>query len=804
MAYFSGRVVTVIFDNPENDFYIIRVAIDEGEAEKDVVTDLFGMAEDFGVAEPTQIIARGNFPGMAIHPGTWVGFEGKWTTHAKHGRQVQVSRAPVVREWTTEVAVSMLISEGVGDRSAREAAKVHGEDFIAVLDAGDEVGLCKAEGVTPFIAAHMTSNWRRIRAYHKTLGFIARAGIPQKITGMIWATFGDDAEEVLTTNPWALVRIRGVKFSQADEVAKNLGLPLDHPNRIRGAVLHASKASRGMGHLYLGSGDIIEEVQALIGSDVDRRKIAENLKALHKEGLIRIDRKTRQGLTAIYQPWLYTVEEESARLLQERVMNAAIDDPDHVKWYGHQLGTTGKKSEAVYAANPKDIHALAQAALADLTSTGKIQLSPDQLQGALNALVEPVSILTGLPGTGKTTTLRMVVRALQNSEVPFLLIAPTGIASKRMQEMTGAPAQTIHRAFGAKGFKDDSEERKATYHGIVGESSADMTSKSDGSIETWGGEDDKHPAEVVICDESSMVDQHLLYRILTCTKPTARLVFVGDSAQLPSVGPGNVLREMIKSNLFPTVNLTTIFRQHDLSDIVVAAHDIFRGTVPQVGSTSDSDFLLLPKHAEDKILSILIKVATKFYHDRREFQVISPRHKGTLGVTNLNARLREVINPKQPGLAEMRIGGDVLREGDRVMVVRNDYELGVFNGDVGKVVKIKRVDRTIEIKVHGMPPLFVEVPFRKASQMLRLAYCQTVHKCQGQEYDNIVFPMIRQFGHQLQRNLLYTAITRAKKKVILVGHRDALVKAVENSKVDARNTLFFDRLSRWFHGETDE
>lgn len=798
--YFSGRVHTVIFDNPANDFYVLRMVLDEEE--KAEGGNVFGFDDEPASAfSSKQVVARGNVPGMTVSEGSWFGFEGKWVNHPQHGRQISINRAPVIREWTAQVAISMLIAEGCGERTLRAAYKALDAQFVPALDNGDEPLLCKGKGVTPAIASHMVSNWRRIKAYHRTLGFLNRAGIPTKISGKIWSTFGDDAEEVLTENPWALVQIRGITFSQADEVARKLGLSMDHPNRIRGAVLHASKASLGMGHLYIGSGDIVAEVKALIG-DVDPKSIAKHLGGLHKEKLLKIDRKTRPGLTAIYQPWLHEVEKQSAEMLYHRVQDATLDDEDLIRQYAQALGTIGKKAEAVWKDSPQDIRSIARASLEDLAVTSHITLSPDQLEGALNALTEPVSVLTGLPGTGKTTTLRMVVQALTNAEVSFLLIAPTGIASKRMNEMTGAPAYTIHRAFKAKGFKGDDEERKATYHGVVGESEG--LSDKDGSLEEWGAEGEVHPADVIICDESSMVDQHLLYRILECTKPSARLVFVGDDAQLPSVGPGNVLREMIRSNLFPTVNLTTIFRQDNLSDIVVAAHDIFKGMVPEVRSDTSSDFMLLPKVSEDEILSIIMKLAAKLYGDRKQFQVISPRHKGTLGVTNLNARLREVINPKQSGLGEMRIGSETLREGDRVMVIRNDYKLEVFNGDVGKVVKLHRLDKKIEVKIHGAEPLLVKIPFEKAGSMLRLAYCQTVHKCQGQEYEHIIFPVVRQFRHQLQRNLLYTAITRAKKKVILVGHRDALVTAVQNTKVGERNTLFFDRLDAAFNSHMEE
>ena len=268
--------------------------------------------------------------------------------------------------------------------------------------------------------------------------------------------------------------------------------------------------------------------------------------------------------------------------------------------------------------------------------------------------------------------------------------------------------------------------------GVTGESSDEAG--SDGSAEEWGYTPDKpHPAEVIIIDESSMVDQHLLYRVLSCTKPTARIVFVGDAAQLPSVGPGNVLRDLISASVFPTVNLTEIYRQEDTSDIVLAAHATHNGEIPKVGSGKGSDFVLLSRKTDDEVLETVTDIAEKLYAKRVLFQVMSPRHKGTLGVTNLNANLRELLNPKQPGLSEMRLGSEVVREGDRVMVVKNSYKLGIFNGDMGKVAQLDRGAKEVVIKIHGSPPQYVRIKFGDAPRYIRLAYPTTVHKMQGQE-----------------------------------------------------------------------
>jgi hypothetical protein len=390
-----------------------------------------------------------------------------------------------------------------------------------------------------------------------------------------------------------------------------------------------------------------------------------------------------------------------------------------------------------------------------------------------------------------TTLLRVVVKVLQDAGVSFLLVAPTGIAAKRITSVTGAEASTIHRAFGARGARNE-DGRESTYAGIVGDAVA--TVDADGSDEYWSFSTMRpHPARVVVVDESSMMDQHLLFRLLSCTVSGCRLVFVGDAAQLPSVGPGNVLRDLVSSEKFPVVDLREIFRQDEASDIVIAAHAINSGSVPTFEEGS-RDFTFVEVRDEARVLETIIATVEKLYARRANFQVLSPRHKGILGVTNMNLRIRELLNPKTPGLREMRLGSETVREGDRVMVSKNNYRYEIFNGDVGKVTRLDERSKTVSVKIHGPPVMQVQMPFRDAPEHLRLAYCVTIHKSQGQEYDVILMPWVGGFHFQLQRNLIYTAITRARKKVILVGHPEALKKAVQNNKIDARNTLFPGRL----------
>lgn len=774
VEYFSGRVSAIIFENESQGFYILKMVLD---GRTDVVS------------------VKGTVLGITVEVGGWFGFDGEWTTHEQHGRQITIHKAPVVQEWTPEVVASVLSANGVGERIANHIRTHFGQRMVDVLDKYDADLLAEVPGLTPVAAIHVIERWKVAKAYFRTLEFLSNAGVPRRQVSQVWALFGDDAEEVLSRNPWALIRIDGITFAQADEVAARLRLDRKCSARVEGAVRFACKTKKGLGHLYLTSGEIFAEAEALLGGDVTHAEVAQAIGSLHKQKHLFVDGVTRPGLKAIYEPWLYKVEKDGSELLVNRVNAARLDrDPDVLLRHVKSFGSAGSNAASAVIDHPADLRGAAAAALLDWSLGSQVNLSGKQLDGVVNALVEPVSIVTGLPGTGKSTSLKAVVSILKDAGVPFLLVAPTGIAAKRITAVTGAPAATIHRAFGAVGWNKGTE-REATYVGITGTSSTNIEG-SDGSGEEWECTSVPHAADVVIVDEASMVDQHLLYRILTCTKPTTRLVFIGDAQQLPSVGPGNVLRDMIASGLFPTVALTEIFRQADTSKIVVAAHAISRGDVPPMESDMNGEFVLLPAKSEEQVLAIVMKLSTRLYAQRVNFQVMSPRHSGVVGVTNLNAKLREPLNPKKDGLLEMRLGSETIREDDRVMVVRNNYEKEIFNGDVGKVQRLDKKAKLVEIKVHGPPIQYVQIAFKEAADYLRLAYCTTVHKMQGQEADIIILPLVTGFSLQLQRNLLYTAITRARKKVYIVGHHDAFVRAIANNRQDDRNTLFLDRLCK--------
>jgi exodeoxyribonuclease V alpha subunit len=762
---YTGRVSSVVYSN--GDFRVLRMVLDGGK-------------------HALPVMVKGNFRAQSVVVGSWVSFEAKWEEDARYGKQLSVTKSPTeVPTWTTDTALSALSGNGVGADVCQKLRSTFGDGLVEVLDSdGDQL----ADLFDEFTVVFVSSRWRSLRLYLNAMHFLIEAGVPQATLSKVWSTFDVDVEAVITTDPWALVRIDGIDFQQADEVAQRLGVSLDNPGRIRGAVFNAVESCQQEGHLYASVPHIIGAVTRFIPTlGEDYKAIANAIAELGKEEVIIIDRDTRAGTTAVYTPEVYRMSNVVAGRLVGRL--SGFSDKDE-KALNKALRTVGPKAKALSGDTPID--RVAQAALDDWTHGTKISLTDVQRSAAARALACPVSVLTGLPGTGKTTTLKAVVSVLREAHIKFALCAPTGIAAKRMSSLANAPASTIHRAFGAQDIRFD-DDREATYAGIVGERKGAPTA-SDTSAKWKYDVDKPHPAQVVIIDECSMMDLHLLYRVLVGTSESCRLVFVGDPEQLPSVGAGDVLRDLAKSAVFPVTRLTEIFRQSEASGIVIAAHAIHNGQTP---AHDGKDFIFIPENSDEAIADKVLQLAESLYRRRSNFQTLSPRHGGEIGVTNLNHKIRVRLNPGAPGLSEIRLGKSVVREDDRVMVIRNNYDLDVYNGDTGKVARIDRKAREVEVKIHGpegTPPRHVRFAFSAASRHLRLAYVQTVHKCQGSEYDVIVMPMSPSFGRQLQRNLFYTAVTRARSKVILVGSMAAVGLAVANDKADKRHTLLSDRI----------
>jgi exodeoxyribonuclease V alpha subunit len=765
--HFSGRVINVVYSN--EDFRILKVDLDGSD-----------------VQAPASV--KGSFRAQNVSVGSWLSFEGRWTNDPKYGRQITVVRSPVsVPQWDTPRALSALSGNGVGPSDRNKLRNHFGNDLVAALEAGEEA--LKHAGLSEFSAVFVASRWRNLRLHLDTMRFLTDVGIPNHRIGKVWALFDRDSQRSISEDPWVLVRVEGITFEQADTVARRLGTQIEgNPHRTRGAILAALQGCRSEGHLYLDLPDIIDHVRRH-DTDTDMEGILRILDETAEAELITIDRETVPGSTLVYEPAVHQMCVDVVEQLHSR-----REAPPPRGLSDRLLSALGNPVEG-----DPDLDTVVDAVVEEWSKTSPFALTEHQLGAVRGAFVNPVSILTGLPGTGKTTTLKAVVSILRDAGIRFLLCAPTGIAAKRMSALAKAPASTIHRAFGAEGmtFADD---RQVTYAGIVGESGGGP-SKNDHAAQWKYNRSSPHPADVVIVDETSMVDLHLLFRILDGTAPSTRIMFVGDPDQLPSVGAGDVLRDLIRSGRFPCTMLTEIFRQEDTSGIVPAAHAIHEGRVPE---SDGRDFLIIPERTDADAADRVVAFAESLYRRGQNFQVLSPRHGGDIGVTSLNERIRAALNPSAPGLSEMRIGRNTLREGDRVMVTRNDYELSIYNGDIGKIKGISRTSKEVAVKIFnpGGIPREVRIPFKNVGRILRLAYAQTVHKAQGSEYDIIVIPMVPSLGRQLQRNLFYTAITRAKRKVLIVGYASAVARAVVNDRVDRRNSNIVQMLS--WGGRTSE
>ncbi len=693
---FSGRVSSVTYDDGAG-FLIVKIQLDNG----------------------TYVTAKGHFPGQSLAPGTWVCFEGSWINHPQYGQQLSVVKSPVTPEiWSNERICSILSVQGIGPAIRNALIDVSSDISHSIIDIL-EGRVARTEFQMEDAAFEQAANrWKAAKAHLYAAAFLADAGVPSTAIEKVWKTFGTDLEKIVTENPWRLVEIDGIGFKEADEVARRLGVSLSSECRLQGAVLSAVGASPMEGHVYTTLAGIIGRVQGEIPGSTNAN-VAEAVRALVTTQTLLLDRDTQPGTVAIYEPSMHEIELSCVQKLVDRFNSTAARDMKPL------FALVGENARQAFESGAS-LSDVAEAAIKDWSLGCKTDLTADQTKAALRALVEPVSLLTGLPGTGKTTTLRAAVSVLKDAGVHFLLIAPTGIAAKRLSSVVNAPASTIHRAFGAKGWSKD-EEREATYEGIQGESSR----KSVVDLESaWNyGPLNPHPAEVAVVDETSMVDLHLLHRILNGTRKDCRLVFVGDPYQLPSVGAGDVLSDLVETKLFPHSHLTQIFRQEETNGIILAAHAVHRGANPK---SDGRDFVILDSATEEDAAELVLNLAKGLYTRRTNFQVLSPRHSGAAGVTSLNEKIRAELNPPSSGMVEARMGGSVVREGDRIMVIRNDYERGVYNGDVGTVRRIDRVAKDVEVSIFGppgMPSALVRFPFKDALKSLRLAYTQTIHKC---------------------------------------------------------------------------
>lgn len=633
--------------------------------------------------------------------------------------------------------------------TGKKEIDAHGRSSLAVKDSHVNPKHLRGDALSHW------GDWasKESKANIDLISALSESGVNASTLNSLWKVISRNSEQVYK-NPWSLVQ-NGLSFKLADGIARHLHgkIILDHPNRVEASILWSLREGVKKGHCFLEADLVFRDCQILTGLR-DSKVIAQCVKGLKNNKLLHIERDEQKN-NYLYDQHIYKMECEIAEYL---------NSPLRTK-FDEEISTDYVKRFTKYKT-----------------------LTENQIKGVILGLTEPVSIITGLPGTGKTTILSTLARALRDRGEKILLIAPTGIASKRASVLTGMEAQTIHRAFGA-GMPEEEKKENSDYEGVKREEEPLSNISTEGSRlkEKWKYHPhNKREETVVIVDEASMVDLHLMWRILRGISNSCRVIFVGDINQLPPVGAGFSLKEIIDSEKIPRVHLKQVFRQGDGSGVTKIAHDIHAGVVPE----ENDDYKFYDFQNSSDALNLLIQKCKQLKLDGVDFHVISPTHHGLLGVTNLNKELRSALNPFFMGQQSLRIGKDEIRVGDRVMITQNDYELEVFNGDIGVVEGIFKTH--VQLVLKGTETLIsLSIPRERVSQLLRLAYATTVHKSQGQEYHSIVMPLVTEHGSKLlQRNLLYTAVTRASDKVYIMGDREAVYTAVNNvSRSKAKCTL---------------
>lgn len=751
----SGSVERITYYNEENGYTVLRLK-----------PDVRGMLPfKYASGNDALITVVGNLP--ELNPGEWLKLTGRWDTHAKHGRQFVAEQCEQSLPATTEGIKRYLGSglvRGVGPVMAERIVNRFGEETLNVIEHEPE-RLLTVLGIGKKRVEQVVKAWDEQRSIKDVMIFLQSHGVSTGLATKIFKKYGDQSLAVVQSTPYRLVQdITGVGFKTADKIAQALGLAADDPGRIEAGIAYTLNRMAEDGHVYMPQADLEPEAAQILG--VGAEKISAVLDTLETSDFVKRETITYE----IKQPEKSEIKEEKAVYLtplyysEIGVTNRIRRMVEHPtsKLVGISKQVAGNSKQL--AVNSKQPNV--QSPISNLQRG--VQLSPQQEEAVITAVSRKVTILTGGPGTGKTTCLRALLDLLDQQKRTYALASPTGRAAKRLAEATGREAKTIHRLLEFKpgeGF----------------------------------GRNEENPlrADMVVVDETSMLDVVLANNLLKAITPDTHLLFVGDVDQLPSVGAGDVLRDLIASGVTAVIRLQTIFRQAADSLIIRNAHHINNGEMIETPKEA-KDFFLFVKEDPDEVAALVVDVvknraAHKFgLHPIDDIQVLSPMYNGSAGVTNLNKLLQEALNPADGRKAERRLGGRVFRAGDKVMQTVNNYDKSVYNGDIGRITAVDVIQQTLTINIDGAPVVY---DFLEADELVH-AFCVSVHKSQGAEYPCVVMPVLTQHYLMLQRNLLYTAVTRAKKIAILVGTRKALHIAIGNNRVTQRHTALDWRLSQ--------
>ena len=688
-----------------------------------------------GEREPVTVV--GNL--FAVHPGETLKLTGKWVHSRKFGRQFRaVSCLPVLPATLTgiEKYLGSGLIKGIGPVMARRLTQKFGLRTLEVIE-NEPQRLLEVEGIGPVRVEKIKKAWAGQKEIKDVILFLQSHGVSTAYAVKIYKAYGNNAVTLLRENPYRLAMdISGIGFKTADKIAKNLGVPPDSPLRTQAGILFLLWEAAEEGHVFLPREELVERAAQVL--EVDAGLVQGALDELGKDDrvVVEVFNGQEEGAAGVYLKPLWVAEEKIAerlfRLSRAAASRPAVDPEKAVAWV-------------------QDVNALT--------------LAEKQKEALKKALTEKVLVITGGPGTGKTTLVKSILKIMEAKKQKVVLASPTGRAAKRLSEVTGREAKTIHRLL--------------EYRPLEGRFARNEENPLD--------------ADLVIVDETSMVDVLLMNHLLKAVPLSATLILVGDADQLPSVGPGNVLKDIIASGAVATVALTEIFRQAGRSMIVVNAHRVNRGEFPVLKKEKGLDFYFIekkePEEAVQEIKELMARKipATFGFRPVEDIQVLSPLRKGAAGVERLNQELQALLNPRG---REVGRAGRIFRVNDKVMQIRNNYEKDVYNGDIGRIVQVDAEEQEIWVQFEDRR---VSYDYADLDELV-LAYAISVHKSQGSEYPAVVLSLLNQHYVMLQRNLLYTAITRAKKLLVIVGDKKALAMAVKNARPQRRYTGLQRRL----------
>lgn len=686
-----------------------------------------------GQRQPLTVVGRM----FGIREGARVRVVGEPKTHPRFGPQLEASTVNEITPQTAAGIERYLASgliPGIGPEMARRIVARFGEQTLTLIDE-DPGRLGEVAGIGPVRVKKIAAAWSEQRVIREVHVFLQAYGVSPALAAKIYKRYGDDAIDVVKQNPYRLaLDVWGVGFKTADRIAQEMNVARDSPLRAVAGLLHVLGELTEEGHCYVPRATLLDASAQVL--EVEDRALLEGCLAELARDQRLVVEDVGQEEPAVFDNELYSAEVRAA----DRLRALAAD---------RQVGLAGAAAAVLLAEVERDL---------------RLELAAQQRQAVLAAVTAPLLVITGGPGVGKTTTLRTLLELLRRLGRRVLLGAPTGRAAKRMTEATGEPAQTLHRLLAY-------DPRRNVFQ---------------------RGPEDPLDCDVVCVDESSMVDIRLFAALLDAVPEGARLVLIGDIDQLPSVGPGSVLGDVIASGVAEVVRLTEVFRQAAESRIVAGAHKINHGELPL--PADDGDLYFIERNDPEAALAtirelVAERIPRRFGLDARaDLQVLAPMHRGVCGAQNLNTVLQDALNPSG---AELARGSRRFRAGDRVMQVRNDYDREVWNGDIGRILSVDAERGTVVVDVEGR-----EVPYEAADlDELHLAYACSVHKAQGSEFPAVVIPLLGEHYMMLQRNLLYTALTRARKLAVIVGSRRALTQAVRNDRIRHRHTHLARRLA---------